>query len=300
MKNIIGKLNKYTKLQAQKITKQATVWFNSLQATVWFNSLLASDFHHSFEKWVGKLIDDTSTIYSKAIDKNYTLNNIGFWKHRLFDGSHTPHEMWEKVKEALPDDSRLEEIKAYFLEMAKDLQTPAGLPIYTASKESFDKAAKYLSDTYGIPSSWLYDIQTINLTELLGSLVSIFAIFFHWNKKDEEIFGYIASSLMVSGLIGGNPLVIIASLVTVARAYTLNNKKLTYNSFRTGIKKGGIGTGIFIATVYAISGPVWIGLVTGLVISIISSKYIDKISLKQISDWFIINLKKKWKRVALY
>jgi hypothetical protein len=283
MKNIIGKLNKNTKLQAQKITKQTTVWFNNL---------LASDFHHSFEKWVGKLIDDTPTIYGKAIDKNYILTHIGSWKHRLFDGSHTPHQMWEKVKETLPDDSRLEEVKAYFLEMAKDLQTPAGLPIYTASKEGFDKAAKYLSDTYGIPSSWLYDIQTINLAELLGSLVSIFAILFHWNKKDKEIFGDIASSLMVSGLIGGNPLVIIASLVTMARAYTLNNKKFTYNSFRTGFKKGGIGTGVFIATVYTISGPVWIGLVTGLVISIITRKYIGKISLKQISDWFIINLKK--------
>jgi hypothetical protein len=175
--------------------------------------------------------------------------------------------------------------------MVKDLQTPAGLPIYTASKEGFDKTAKYLNDTYGIPSSWLYDIQTINLAELLGSLVSIFAIFFNWNKKDKEIFGDIASSLMLSGLIGGNPLVIIASLVTIARAYTLNNKKFT-NSFRTGIKKGGIGTGVFIFTVYTISGPVWIGLVTGLVISIITRKYFGKISLKQISDWFIKNLKK--------
>ena len=183
-------------------------------------------------------------------------------------------------------------LKPIFFSMAKDLQTPAGLPIYTASKEGFDKTAKYLKDTYGIPSNWLYDIQTINLAELLGSLISMFAILFHWNKKDKEIFGDIASSLMVSGLIGGNPLVIIASLVTMARAYTLNNKKFTYNSFRTGIKKGGVGTGAFIATVYMISGPVWIGLVTGLVISIISRKYIGKISLKQISDWFIINLKK--------
>jgi len=205
MKKIIGKLNKNTKLQAQKITKQTSVWFNSL---------LASDLHHSFEKWVGKLIDDTPTIYDKAIDKNYILTHIGSWKHRLFDGSHTPHQMWEKVKETLPDDSRLEEIKAYFFSMAKDLQTPAGLPIYTASKEGFDKTAKYLKDTYGIPSNWLYDIQTINLAELLGSLISMFAILFHWNKKDKEIFGDIASSLMVSGLIGGNPLVIIASLVT--------------------------------------------------------------------------------------
>ena len=179
------------------------------KTSIWYNNLLASDLHHSFEKWLGKLIDDTPTIYDKAIDKNYILTHIGSWKHRLFDGSHTPHQMWEKVKETLPDDSRLEEIKAYFLSMAKDLQTPAGLPIYTASKEGFDKTAKYLKDTYGIPSNWLYDIQTINLAELLGSLISMFAILFHWNKKDKEIFGDIASSLMVSGLIGGNPLVFL-------------------------------------------------------------------------------------------
>ena len=120
----------------------------------------------------------------------------------------------------------------------------------------------------------------------------MFAILFHWNKKDKEIFGDIASSLMVSGLIGGNPLVIIASLVTMARAYNLNNKKFTYNSFRTGIKKGGIGTGVFISTVYLISGPLWIGLVTGLVVSIIARKYAGKITFKQISSWFILNLKK--------
>ena len=41
-----------------------------------------------------KSIDDTPTIYDKAIDKNYILTHIGSWKHRLFDGSHTPHEMW--------------------------------------------------------------------------------------------------------------------------------------------------------------------------------------------------------------
>ena len=49
MKKIIGKLNKNTKLQAQKITEQTAVWFNNL---------LASDLHHSFEKWVGILIQN--------------------------------------------------------------------------------------------------------------------------------------------------------------------------------------------------------------------------------------------------
>ena len=46
------------------------------KASIWYNNLLASDLHHSFEKWVGKLIDDTPTIYDKAIDKNYILTQV--------------------------------------------------------------------------------------------------------------------------------------------------------------------------------------------------------------------------------
>ena len=35
------------------------------KTSIWYNNLIASDLHHSFEKWVGKLIDDTPTIMIK-------------------------------------------------------------------------------------------------------------------------------------------------------------------------------------------------------------------------------------------
>ena len=47
---------------------------------------------------------------------------------------------------------------------------------------------------------------------------------FNWKKKDKEIFGEMASSLLISGMIGGNPFIVIASLVTMARAYSLHKK----------------------------------------------------------------------------
>ena len=158
------------------------------KVSTWYNTLLATEFHRGFERWVGTLIKDTPNAYDKMIDSNYINTHIGSWKHRLFDGSHTPHEMWDKVKNTFPNDSRLEELQAYFLSMMKDLQTPAGLPFVTISKDGYDKTSSYLKNQFGIPTNWYYDIQTVNLAEIFGSTLGALAVIFNWNKKDKEIF----------------------------------------------------------------------------------------------------------------
>ena len=158
------------------------------KVSTWYNTLLATEFHRGFERWVGTLIKDTPNAYDKMIDSNYINTHIGSWKHRLFDGSHTPHEMWDKVKNTFPNDSRIEELQAYFLSMMKDLQTPAGLPFLTVSKEGYDKTSSYLKNQFGIPANWYYDIQTVNLAEIFGTTLGALAVFFQWNKKDKEIF----------------------------------------------------------------------------------------------------------------
>ena len=48
-------------------------------------------------------------IYDAKIDEFYNATHIGGFTHRHFDGSHTPLQMWEKVKEALPDDTNFED-----------------------------------------------------------------------------------------------------------------------------------------------------------------------------------------------
>ena len=50
--------------------------------------------------------------------------------HRHFDGSHSPIQMWEKVKATLPDDTNFEEFKNYVLSNIKDLQTNTNGKIY--------------------------------------------------------------------------------------------------------------------------------------------------------------------------
>ena len=180
----------------------------------------------------------------------------------------------------------------------KDLQTPAGLPFLTISKDGYDKASSYLKNQFGIPANWYYDIQTVNLSEIFGTTLGALAIFFQWNKKDKEIFGEITSSLFISGMLGGNPLVIILSLVTLGRAYSLNKRKEGYNYLSTGLKKGGLTTSIFIGMMYLLRAPILIELITAFIVVLIARKYFKKISFKEIYEWFMMNLK-KFKTIAV-
>ena len=85
------------------------------------SGLLAVPYGKQLEKFFSKIIDETPTVYDKAIDKFYNETGIASYLHRLFDHSHSPIMMWEKVKVTLPNDSNLDELKNYFISMAKDL-----------------------------------------------------------------------------------------------------------------------------------------------------------------------------------
>ena len=93
-------------------------------------------------RWSRDIIDATNsaTIYDDAVDANYinalkngTAHEMGGWKHRLFDGSHTLWDSWEKVKNASPDDTFLQELIGWFQVLYKDGTTPAGLPYFNRS-----------------------------------------------------------------------------------------------------------------------------------------------------------------------
>ena len=70
--------------------------------------LPALPFGKKLEKSVGHVIDDTPTVYDDYVDRIYNATRIGGPDHRMFDDSHSPIAMWEKIKNTLPDDSRTE------------------------------------------------------------------------------------------------------------------------------------------------------------------------------------------------
>lgn len=257
--------------------------------SVGLSSLLAVPYGKQLEKFFSNIIEETPTVYDKAIDKFYNDTGIGSYLHRLYDNSHSPILMWEKVKNTLPDDSNFEELKNYFISMAKDLQTPMGIPLHNIEdKISYDKLATTISEKFLIKKSWLYDLQTVNLLEVFSSTLGVVALFFGWKKKDKKEFAELCASLGLAGAVGANPILLIISIVSLAKSYTQNKNK---NNFKTGTLKGFVGMGSFIMTASLFSSPL-IGVIIGLAVAISVKKSLKKMEYREVHDWFKENITK--------
>lgn len=261
--------------------------FNTISITV--SGLLAVPYGKQLEKFFSNIIEETPTVYDKAIDKFYNDTGIGSYLHRLFDNSHSPILMWEKVKNTLPNDSNFEELKNYFISMAKDLQTPMGIPLHNIEdKVSYDKLASVISEKFFIKKSWLYDLQTVNLLEVFSSTLGVVALFFGWKKKDKEEFAELCASLGLAGAVGANPILLIISIVSLAKSYTQNKNK---NKLKSGTIKGFVGMGSFIMTASLFSSPL-IGIIVGLAVAVSVKKSLKKLDYQEVYEWFKENIKK--------
>ena len=261
--------------------------FNTVSVAL--SGLLAVPYGKQLEKFVSNIIDETPTLYDKAIDKNYNDTGIVSYLHRLFDDSHSPIKMWEKVRETLPDDSNLEELKNYFISMAKDLQTPMGIPLHNIENmEAYNSLASKISSTFFIKKQWLYDFQSVDVLEVLSSTIGVVALFFGWKKKDKEEFAELCASLGLAGAVGANPFLLIIALIALAKSYTQNKNK---NKFKRGSLRGFVGMGSFIMTASLFSSPL-LGIIIGLVVAIILKKKMKEMNFSEIYEWFKENIKK--------
>ncbi len=268
------------------------------KAGIWANNLLASDFSKKFDKWFGSLTESTATVYDKAVDAAYNSISVrgifreGGPNHRATDGSHDPISMWNIVKETKIDDSKKEEILAFINTFFKDFSTTQGLPFISIPKDSYDKAAAYLNQNFFIPKDWFYDIQTLNGSELIASSLGVLGVVFSWNKKDAKLFGDLVSSLMLAGAIGGNPITVIVSIITLARHWQLEkNKRKISKKFLEGAKLGSFSLFSFLGVSSFVGGPVWIGLILGLIVAVLVRKHSSKFNIKETYEWFRDSLK---------
>ena len=120
-----------------------------------FKLLIFYKFYYYYNKYkynAKNIVIGTGSIPSSLpdlkIDEEYIKTGIGGFTHRHFD-DHAFHLMWQKVKETLPNDTKFEEIKNYFISMSKDLQTPMGIPLHKINdKEFYEQLASYLSKNF--------------------------------------------------------------------------------------------------------------------------------------------------------
>ncbi len=194
-----------------KLFSNISLYFSSL-----YNAMLSTDdLSKEFDSLTKNLFEDTDTIYKKAVDANYVsdLSAYGGPYHRLFDDSHSIGKMYEKIKDAKPDDSKLEEIFAWVNEAAKDFQTTMGLPIVSMNKETFDSMANFLKPV-GINKNDLYDVLTGNLQEFLGAAFLGITSLIPSIKKDKKRLRSLKGVMVASGAFG-NPFALILLLMTL-------------------------------------------------------------------------------------
>ena len=259
------------------------------QAAIAFAGLFSTSFGKTLEKKFGYIIDESPTAYDIKIDEIYNTTREGGGAHRHFDFSHTPIKMWEKVQATFSNDTRIDELNNYFASLIKDMQTPMGIPLFNINnKETYDQFASYMSKQFAIKKSWLLDIQSVNLSEVFGATIGVVALLFGWKKSEKEEFADLASSLVVAGVFGANPILLIISLVSLAKSYTKDKKK---DKFKRGTLRGVLGMGSFIMTASLFSSPI-IGIIIGLIVAISLKKSLKKINLTEIYEWFKENIKK--------
>lgn len=251
------------------------------------NALLASDLSKSVESWLGHMFNEgVPSTYDKAVDAVFNATHIGGGHlHRLFDESHSVFSMWEKIRDATPDDNLLQELVGYASTLGKDLSSAVGIPLFDWSKSSYETVAGALNNTFGIPKSWVADLQTINALELFGSTIGTIAVLLNWNKEQVSEFASLASSLGVSSIYSANPALVIVTLAALAKSYSDAKQKGDFSEFLAGLIKGGIGTGIVLATAAVIGGPAWIGLVAGTCIGAVVQTKMDDVRISEIGKF---------------
>ncbi|MFP6899596.1 MAG: hypothetical protein VCA36_01550, partial [Opitutales bacterium] len=255
--------------------------------SLWVSTALSTDFSRRFTEWTEWVSESAPTVYDKARDAFYNLTNEGGSElHRLIDFGHGILDSWKVVKEALPNDSTTEEISGYFSSLWKDMATPQGVPLVSISRENYDAMADALTQTFGVPRSWVSDALTVNGAELFASSFGVISLALNWNKKDREKFGEIAATIGLAAAFSANPIMGLVCLVSLARAFQEGRSKQAYTEVLNGLAKGGIGTGGFIGVASVVGGPTWLGLLVGLCLAVFARNHLDrKIDFTDLVDW---------------
>ena len=294
-----GKAAKVTAATAQRVRANSR---SALDATVTVpgqlmaatQSVLASNLSQDLNNLLEGMVKGSTTIYDKAMDANYLdpllRPDLGGSYHRLFDGGHTISGAFSAARAASPDDNIIQEALGTIQGLLRDGTTSRGLPLANWDKSTFDSVAGALESTFHIPKGWFYDLNTYDAAELLGSAVGAIAVVFSWNRADTETFAKLVGGMGLSAAISANPLLLVVTVVALARAFQKARQTGEYAEFADGLLKGGIGAGTTLTAVGIVGvagGPAGAALLVGLTASLLVNAATKKVSLVEISQFAV-------------
>ena len=249
-------------------------------------AMLANSLTTEINGLVQNFVSGPATIYDKAMDAQFIATNIGGNQHRLFDGGHTIIGAFRAGHSASPDDNIIQEALGTMQGLLRDVSTPRGLPLANWDHETYQRVAESLESNFHIPKSWFYDLNTYDAADLLGASIGTVALIFNWNRADTETFAKLAGGMGLSAVFSANPLLLILTVVAMARSFHLARQSGEYTEFVDGQFKGIVGAGATIGAVSVVGiagGPWGVALIVGLVTGILVNGAMKDVSIVQIS-----------------
>ena len=250
------------------------------------NLLANAEASSAVNGWIQSLVSGTPTIYDRAMDATYNATHIGGGLHRMFDGGHTIPGAFRAVRDASPDDGIFEEAAGYLQALARDATTPMGLPLVNWDQDTFNGLADSLG-TFGIPRDWLIDMVNYDAAELAGASIGIVAVALNWNNEDVEEFSKLVGGMGLSAVVGANPLLLMVTVVALARAFHTARKSGDWKEFTDGLAKGGICTGAVLLTTSVVGGPAVVVLLTGICVGVAANRATANMSVVEIGQFVI-------------
>ncbi len=254
--------------------------------------LLASGLDRDLNGLLQDMVKGPPTIYDKAMDAIYNETHMGGALHRLFDGGHTLYGAFKEAVGASADDSLLQEALGAILGLARDGTTVNGLPLATWNKDLFDSVAGWLQSSFHIPKSWFYDLMTYDAVELMAASVGVVAVVLAWDTDEVEMFSKLIGGMGIAALLAANPLLLVVTVVSLARAFHKACEKSEYTAFVDGLSKGAFATGATlsaVALVGAAGGPAGMTLLVGLVAGVLASQVTENMSLADVKEFVLKN-----------
>ena len=271
---------------SRKARDSAMLLANELLATT--QGLLASALSSDLNGLLQTMVGGSATIYDNAMDAVYNATRVGGGNHRLFDGGHTVSGAIEAVREASPDDTVIEEAMGFLQGIFRDMTTVKGLPLANWDKATYDQVAGFLESEFRIPKDWFYDLNSYDAAELLGGVTGVVATALCWNRADTESFSKLVGGMGVSAVMSANPLLLVVTVVALAKAFHKAHRTGDYAGFVDGQLKGGIGAGATMAAVAGVSmagGPAGVALLAGLSTGILVNMATKNVSVVQIGQF---------------
>lgn len=218
------------------------------------NLALASDLAGAADRWMHHTFKSATTAYDRAMDAEYIRTHIGGGLHRLFDGGHDLLGAWRAARDAVPDDTRIEEIQGYLIGLWHDVVTPMGLPVVTWDIETYRAFSATLQHALHVSPGWVSDMASYTATELGGSIAGVASLLLNLQRNDVARYAELCASLSISGAAGGNPVLVAIAIVAALKGAHEAHKTGEWSKWGVAVGKGAATTGVSAGVIALVGG----------------------------------------------